>query len=654
MLTLLFTGCLLDKQGYLDRRAELVDLDGDNVQALDDCDDDDDTVFPGATETCDGVDEDCDGIVDNDASDATPWYRDADGDGHGSDAGSEAVVSCTAPTSAYSDLGDDCDDGDGDSFPGAHEVAYDDVDQDCDGVDLTDVDGDGYASSNAGGTDCDDQEEAVHPGATETPYDGIDQDCSGADSDDLDGDGSVGTQASGDDCDDTDASIAPGAGETWANGYTDNDCDGELEPATLYYGADAWLGEREGAEVGRRLSSLGDVTGDGLAEYLVAGPYDSDLYENGGIVYLVSGSEGGSLSSSHTLVAGGAWWFMSDVDGGPDVDGDGLPDLAVSAAGYDNSRGRTWIVSGATLAAGTNLNPGDVALASVTGDAEVGYCGAAVSFLGDLMGDGQDWLAVGESYATVGENAEAGRIAAFAGLGGDVSIDDGDIQAAGYYGAGHFGALLAPAGDIDGDGLDDYLVGFDSGDVAVILPGGVESPVVPDDAIFRLTRSNEDRVDAQMVGDVDGDGRNDLLALHDTSAAKFFTYLSANPVQVVEDATSVVDYGADSFGYASVDLGDLDGDGLGETFLPVQWSVGAETSLGGIWPGSFVTLGSSRPVEDASLQAVSLRQGSAFGYRAELSDDVDGDGAKDIILGGYGDPEAADLAGAVITITVPR
>jgi len=74
---------------------------------------------------------------------------------------------------------DDCDDEDASIHPGAQEVPYDGIDQDCDGFDLTDVDSDGF--DGGGGTDCNDNDASIHPGAQEVLDDGIDQNCDGFD-----------------------------------------------------------------------------------------------------------------------------------------------------------------------------------------------------------------------------------------------------------------------------------------------------------------------------------------------------------------------------------------------------------------------------------------------------------------------------------------
>lgn len=138
MLVLTFlSGCLINREVYEQRKEELTDHDEDSFVQEDDCDDSDVTIFPGAEERCDDVDQDCDGEIDEGASDASTWYPDADGDGHGVVDG--AITACGAPGSAYAELPDDCDDANATAHPGATETAYDGVDQDCDGGDLDEI-----------------------------------------------------------------------------------------------------------------------------------------------------------------------------------------------------------------------------------------------------------------------------------------------------------------------------------------------------------------------------------------------------------------------------------------------------------------------------------------------------------------------------------
>ncbi len=175
------------------------DLDGDGYSpAAGDCDDDDHQVNPGASEVCDGIDNDCDGGIDNDAEDGKLWYVDQDGDGYGEDL--EGTWSCEAPEKSTLVAGD-CDDTDSAIRPGAAEWC-DSVDNDCDGlVDETgavgstpwfpDTDMDGYgdpagevysctmlAGHVDNAEDCDDSNGSVSPDGVEA-CNGLDDDCDG-------------------------------------------------------------------------------------------------------------------------------------------------------------------------------------------------------------------------------------------------------------------------------------------------------------------------------------------------------------------------------------------------------------------------------------------------------------------------------------------
>ena len=100
-----------------------------------DCNDGNNTIYPGADELCDGFDNNCDGATDEPAAlDTTTWYKDNDQDGHGDP--NVSINECDQPQ-GYVINPSDCNDFDDNVYPEATEVPYDDIDQDCDGSDLT-------------------------------------------------------------------------------------------------------------------------------------------------------------------------------------------------------------------------------------------------------------------------------------------------------------------------------------------------------------------------------------------------------------------------------------------------------------------------------------------------------------------------------------
>ena len=204
------------------------DNDGDGYPSDIDCNDDDASIKPYADETCDGIDNNCDGQIDEGVTQT--FYADADEDGFGSDA--DSVLDCDAPQGYVSTSGD-CDDTVANINPDMAEVC-DEIDNDCDGqiddeddsLDTTgapswypDVDGDGYGDDAAvmqactaqdmlsTGGDCNDSDANINPDMAEV-CDGVDNDCDG----DLDVDD-----------DSFDDSLSP----TW---YYDGDGDNEGDP----------------------------------------------------------------------------------------------------------------------------------------------------------------------------------------------------------------------------------------------------------------------------------------------------------------------------------------------------------------------------------------------------------------------------------------
>ena len=346
-----------------------------------DCDDDDPAVNPGATEVCNGDDDDCDALVDDDDTSldlatATDWHADTDGDGYG--APSVATTACVAPADCVTDA-TDCDDTTAAVSPAATEVCNDGVDDDCDGdaddhdpdLDLasagtwyTDADGDTYGdpahSSQAcvqpvgtvgDATDCDDTTAAVSPAATEVCNDGVDDDCDGdADDDDAsldttttgswfadtDGDGfgnsddalsacaqPVGYVGDATDCDDTTAAVSPGAAEVC--GGVDEDCDGDIDDddASLDLStANTWYDDADG-------DGWGDPSVSAVACLAPTG-------------FLADGTDcaptDGAVNPGATEVCNG---LDEDCDGDIDDD-DASLDLSTARTFYDDDDGDTF------------------------------------------------------------------------------------------------------------------------------------------------------------------------------------------------------------------------------------------------------------------------------------------------------------------------
>ncbi len=480
-------------RGELDPEAP--DLDGDGYGSDVDCDDDDPAVHPGATELCNGVDDDCDGYID----DADPsvdggqaWYEDGDGDGWGRDG--DAVVRCTAPT-GWVAVDGDCDDGSVAVHPGAAELCNG-VDDDCDGVVdddpvdgevwYADADADGYgapdlpvrACARPGGyvgdaTDCDDGDASIHPGANER-CDGVDEDCDGAvDEDpvdppawyaDVDGDGygdpTVATSAclrpgghvaDATDCDDGDATIHPGADEHCDG--VDEDCDGAVDEEPVDGGAWYLDGDGDGyGDGGVSTTACGQPSG-----YVADGTDcdDADPAVSPGAQERCDGVDDdcdGAVDESPAVDA--PTWYA-------DVDADGYGDAGSATAACSQPSGH--------VADGTDCDDGDPGIhpgASESCDGIDEDCDGSVD---EGAVDGSTWYADadGDGYGDAASATTA--CAAPSGYGSDATdCDDSDPYS--HPGAAELcdGVDNDCDGSVDGGGLATW---FDSAGTPTDLSG---------------------------------------------------------------------------------------------------------------------------------------------------------------------------------------
>lgn len=433
-------------------------------------------------------------------------------------------------------------------------------------------------------------------------------------------------------------------------------------------------GQSAGEEFGAALATLGDLDGDGLAEFLVGAPKANIGGANAGRVSLVNGANGAILYAVNGVPGS---LFGSSIAAGRDVNADGIPDFVVGAPNdstMGTNRGRSFVMSGVN---GTLL-------LTLNGNSNGDNFGRAVAMLRDLGSDGRAEIAVSAPGDDIGMSNN-GAVTIHSGFDGAIVR-----TVAGEFPSDNWGQSLA-AGDADHDGKDDLLVGSPFADrgvtnngVAVLYSGddgaiiwraegrrfggefghavafldafggsglnefavtewkSARSASIYSFAPLSFPRVNSvpNSVKVFEIGDIDGDGKRDVafrespsvptelpvrVALMGSSTGNVVRRLSSTSFPT--GSTFVPKFGA-----SVCDVGDVNGDGVDDVFVV------EELALFGVL---YLFSGA-----DGSLLASTTLMGNQSGAQSRGIGDADGDGQKEVVITG-------DLSGLVRSFDLP-
>jgi len=429
--------------------------------------------------------------------------------------------------------------------------------------------------------------------------------------------------------------------------------------------------------LGYGIGTAGDVNGDGYSDFVIGIPgYDNGAGTESGKVMVCMGSSTGpgSPATSCTGIEGPKAFssFGSSVATAGDVNGDGYSDIIVGAPGYDagssnTDEGGVWVFLGSS----TGINT--TAVWSSIGDQADAFLGSAVATAGDVNGDGYSDIIVSRPNYDFDLDDDVGQVLVYQGCSSGIAGFTA-FYVIGDEADGYLGQSIATAGDVNGDGYSDIIIGapwadhgtFDDSGEVTIYEGSSSGLSISEYTV--ITQDISDLrlgISVHTAGDVNGDGYADCIigsagSVSDEGAA-FLYRGNASGIDGFYTWKAEGTYYGDFMGGSVATAGDVNGDGYSDVIIGASGSGSSSSGQAFVWVGGNGGLGTDgTPLNAYWTGNADPTEGETYGSSVGTAGDVNGDGYSDILVadhmwgmndvgfvsGYYGGPDSlADAAG---------
>ncbi|MCM2506087.1 integrin alpha, partial [Aureimonas altamirensis] len=442
------------------------------------------------------------------------------------------------------------------------------------------------------------------------------------------------------------------------------------------------------------MASVGDFNGDGLSDILISAPYNDFVGSDAGRAYLVYGQTGKTPINLSAVAVGNGGFEINGASAGDvagmsvsaagDVNGDGLADIVVGSSGSNSSTGRAYVIFGNTVGAGYMLST--IAAGSggfvINGEATGGNLGFSVAGAGDVNGDGLADIVVGaynynsgtgRAYVVYGKTSTT-AVAASAVAGGT-----GGFAVQGETTSVSFGVAVSGAGDVNGDGLADVVIGSNgyasTTGRAYIVFGRTGTTLLTANALgtggFSVTgetTATNFGYDVAYGGDINGDGLADLLVgayAYGSSTGRAYVVFGRTSgnldINVAGSSLGtsgfaiVAECAQDYVGFNVAYAGDVNGDGLADMLVSARYNDTAAGNAGRAYLVYGRTGSNSVQLSDVAKGIGGFTITGQFandelGFDVSAGGDINGDGLADLVVGARLNDATASNAGRVYVI----